>query len=297
MFETITRRSLRRGALAGIAVAAAGAVLAACSSSGGGSSNNSTPAAGGTGASSSGAAASTGLMQPGVLTVGMNLQFKPEMYLDNGKPAGYDVDLLNKLAASMGVKLNIQNLDFNGLIPGLQAKKFDLVSVGLTPNADREKVVDFTRSYVPYASILAVKASDNSPASISTYNKSGVTITALQGSSDETLAKASFPKAKVEGLSDQSATLLEVQTGRAQGAVLEDYILAQYVKANPGQLKQAQLAKPLSLSYGSWAVQKGDTALTNALNAFLCKAQSDGTLAQLYKQDFGATMPTMPAGC
>jgi ABC-type amino acid transport substrate-binding protein len=286
----------KRGIVAVVALALA-AVLAACSSSGNGSSTSTkSPAAAG-GSGSSGNSKSLGLMQPGVLTVGMNLQFKPEMYLDNGKPAGYDVDLLNKLAASLGVKLNIQNLDFNGLIPGLQAKKFDLVSVGLTPNPDREKVVDFTRSYVPYASILAVKANDNSPAEIGTYNKSGVTITALQGSSDETLAKQSFPNAKVEGLSDQNATLLEVQTGRAKGAVLEDYILAQYLKANPGQLKEAALSKPLSLSYGSWAVQKGNDALKSALDSFLCKAQSDGTLADLYKQDFGATMPEMPGGC
>lgn len=282
--KTPKRQLLRRGALAAIGITAV-AVLGACSSSG---------ASSGAGGTSSTA---TGLMKAGVLTVGMNLQFKPEMYLDNGKPAGYDVDLLNKLAASLGVKLEIQNLDFNGLIPGLQAKKFDLVSVGLTPNPDREQVVDFTRSYVPYSSVLAIKQSDNSPAELSSYDKSGVTITALQGSSDETVAKASFPKANVVGLADQNATLLEVQTGRAQGAVLEDYILAQYEKANPGQVKQAALARPLSLSYGSWAVQKGNTALTAKLNAFLCKAQKDGTLAELYKQDFGATLPAMPGGC
>src|ERR1700749_4372550 len=158
-------------------------------------------------------------MTPGVLTVGMNLQFNPEMYLSNGKPAGYDVDLLNKLAAKLGVKLQIENLDFNGLIPGLQAKKFDLVSVGLTPNPAREQVVDFTRAYVPYASVLAVKQSDNSSAQISTFNKKGVTITALQGSSDQTVAQTSFPNANVVGLSDQNDKLLEVQTGREQGGV------------------------------------------------------------------------------
>jgi ABC-type amino acid transport substrate-binding protein len=295
MSERNKRALFRRSALVSVGLAAA-ALLAACSSSGGSSassSGGSAPAGGGTTA----AAAAAGLMNKGTLTVGMNLQFKPEMYLDNGKPAGYDVDLLKKLAAKLGVKLNIQNLDFNGLIPGLQAKKFDLVSVGLTPNPERAKVIDFTRAYVPYSSVLAVKQSDNSTPDISTYNKSGVTITALQGSSDETLAKSSFPQAKIVGLSDQNATLLEVQTGRAKGAVLEDYILAQYVKANPNQVKQAALGKPLSLSYGSWAVQKGNTALKTQLDSFLCTAQTDGTLAALYKQDFGATLPTMPGGC
>jgi polar amino acid transport system substrate-binding protein len=291
MSKNNKRALFRRGALA-IAGLAAVSVLAACSSSASSSGSSSTPAAGG---GSSPAAA--GLMTPGVLTVGMNLQFKPEMYLSNGKPAGYDVDLLNKLAAKLGVKLQIENLDFNGLIPGLQAKKFDLVSVGLTPNPQREQVVDFTRSYVPYASVLAVKQSDNSPAEISTFNKKGATITALQGSSDQTVAQAAFPNANVVGLSDQNATLLEVQTGRAQGAVLENYILAQYEKANPNEVKQAALAKPLSLSYGAWAIQKGDSALKSELNAFLCSAQSDGTLAALYKQNFGTTMPAMPGGC
>lgn len=288
MSKNNKRALFRRCALA-IAGLAAVSVLAACSSS----ASSSTPAAGG----SSAAAAAAGLMTPGVLTVGMNLQFKPEMYLSNGKPAGYDVDLLDKLAAKLGVKLQIENLDFNGLIPGLLAKKFDIVSVGLTPTAAREQVVDFTRSYVPYSSVLAVKESDNSPAQISTFNKKGVTITALQGSSDQIAAQAAFPNANVLGLSDQNATLLEVQTGRAQGAVLENYILAQYEKANPNEVKQAALAKPLSLSYGAWAIQKGDSALESELNAFLCSAQNDGTLAALYKQNFGITMPAMPGGC
>jgi ABC-type amino acid transport substrate-binding protein len=287
------RPLLRRGALA-VAGLVAATALAACSSSGSSSSSSSAPAAAGSSPSSSAAA---GLMHPGVLTVGMNLQFKPEMYLNNGKPAGYDVDLLNALAAKLGVKLQIENLDFNGLIPGLLAKKFDLVSVGLTPTAAREQVIDFTRAYVPYASVLAVKENNTSSAEISTFNKSGVTITALQGSSDQTTAQADFPKANVVGLSDQNSTLLEVATGRAQGAVLENYILAQYEQANPNQVKQASMAKPLSLSYGAWGIQKGDSALQTELNSFLCTAQSDGTLASLYQKNFSAAIPAMPAGC
>lgn len=276
--KTFTRSLARRGAIAGLAAVAA-LTMVACGSSGGSKKSDS------------------GLMSSSTLTVGMNLQFKPEMYLDNGKPAGYDVDLLNALAKSMGVKLKIENLDFNGLVPGLQAKRFDIVSVGLTPNPDREKVIGFSRAYVPYASILAVAPSYSGPETVAAFNKSGTTITALQGSSDETLAKSSFPKATIQGLADQNATLLQVRTGRAKGAVLEDYLLAQYLKSNPNTLREAKLAKPLSLSYGAWGVQKGNSTLTSKLDAFLCKAQGDGTLAKIYKQDFGAVIPAMPGGC
>jgi ABC-type amino acid transport substrate-binding protein len=80
--------------------------------------------------------------------------------------------------------------------------------------------------------------------------------------------------------------------------VLEDYILAQYQKSNPNQLKKAALPQPLDLSYGAWAVQKGNKTLTGKLNTFLCKAQNDGSLATLYKKDFGVSdAPAMPAGC
>ena len=52
---------------------------------------------------------------------------------------------MTALAKAMGVKLKIQNLGFNGLIPGLVAKKFDMVSVGLSPTPERKKAIDFTR--------------------------------------------------------------------------------------------------------------------------------------------------------
>ena len=250
-------------------------------------------------ASDEGSGSDDGLMKSGTLTVGMNLQFKPEMYLDdNGKPAGYDVDLLNELADSMGVKLDIVNLDFDGLIPGLQSKKFDMVSVGLTATDERKQVIDFSREYVPYVSVLAVPESDTGPFTIDNYNASGNIITALQGSSGEQLAKDTFPEAEVEGFGQQNSALLEVATGRAQGAVLEDYILAQFQASNEGQLKIADLPEPLAIGYGSWAVQKGNGTLVDTLNEFLCGAQDDGTLAELYKKDFGVDdFPTMPGGC
>lgn len=281
----MNRKTLwRRIALVGTALVLAGTVAACGSDSGDDKASSDSD---------------SGLMKDGTLTVGMNLQFKPEMYLDaNGKPAGYDVDLLNKLADDLGVKLDIVNLDFDGLIPGLQAKKFDMVSVGLTATDERKKVIDFSREYVPYVSVLAVAQDDAGPFTLDNYNKAGNVITALQGSSGEQLAKDTFPKAEVKGFRDQNAALLEVATGRAQGSVIEDYLLAQFQASNPNQLQKAGLPEPLSIGYGSWAVQKGNSTLVEKLNTFLCKAQNDGTLAELYKKNFGVEdFPTMPGGC
>jgi ABC-type amino acid transport substrate-binding protein len=235
-----------------------------------------------------------GLIKDGTLTVGMTLQFKPEMYLDKGKPAGYDVDMVTALAKAMGVKLKIMNLGFNGLIPGLVAKKFDMVSVGLSPTPERKKAIDFSRAYVPYALILAVGAGDTTPATYPAWNDSSKTITALSGSTDESLVKTTFPKAKLAPFPDDTTALLQVATGRADAAVVENYILAQYSKSNPGKLKQAAFKKPLNVQYGSWAVQKGNSALQTYLNTYLCKVQGNGSEAAIYKKTEGAAIPPMP---
>jgi ABC-type amino acid transport substrate-binding protein len=243
---------------------------------------------------SSKAAPDLNLINPGTLTVGMTLQFKPEMYLDKGKPAGYDVELVTALAKAMGVKLKIQNLGFNGLIPGLVAKKFDMVSVGLSPTPERKKAIDFTRAYVPYALILAVPVNDTTPATYPAWNDSSKTITALAGSTDASLVQTTFPKAKLSPFPDDTTALLQVATGRADAAVIENYLLAAFSKSNPGKLKQAAFKKPLNVQYGSWAVQKGNTALTAYLNKFLCKVQGSGQLASIYKKTEGIAIPPMP---
>jgi ABC-type amino acid transport substrate-binding protein len=236
-----------------------------------------------------------GLMNNGTLVVGMNLQFKPEMYLKNGKPAGYDVDLLNKLAAYAHVKLKIDNLAFTGLIPGLQTKKFDLVSVGLSDTKAREQVVSFTKPYVPYALVVGVPAADANSTTIASLNQPGKVITALLGSTDQQLAKQVFPKATINALADQNSDFSLVATGRANAIVVEQYLLGQYDAANPGKLAEAKL-KPLQVQYGSYAVQHGNTALIKYLNTFLCTEDKNGTLQSLYEKDFAApSFPGVPA--
>jgi ABC-type amino acid transport substrate-binding protein len=281
--------------LAGLVLVLGALALGAC-----GDDDESSAGAGdeGAAASSESAASETGFqpINEGQLTVGMNLQFKPQMYLEGNEPAGYDVELLKLLAPDLGAELNIQNLDFNGLIPGLQSKKFDMVSVGLSATPERKEVVDFSRAYVPYAQVVAVASGEaGSVTSADQLNKSGTTITALQGSTAETLAKETFPDAEVRGFPEQNAAFLEVATGRADAVVVEDYLLAQFQASNPDQLAEAELGEPLHVEYGSWAVPKGNEDFVAYLDEWLCEKQTDGTLEQTYKEIFEVDeMPPMP---
>ena len=235
------------------------------------------------------------LNKPGTLTVGMTLQFKPQMYLNAaGKPAGYDVILLKALAKQMGVKLDIKNLDFNGLIPGLVAKKFDMVSVGLSATPERRKSISFSRPYVPYAQILAAAKSDTTPATIEAWNSSGKTITSLQGSTAEALVKKTFPNATSSSFPDQNAAFLEVSTGRADGIVVENYLLAQFNKSNNNALKEVPFPKPLHVEYGSYAVQKGNLSLVQYLSKYICSIQKSGAMGKAYQATIGAPLPQMP---
>ena len=107
--------------------------------------------------------------------------------------------------------------------------------------------------------------------------------------------KKTFPNANSKSFPDQNAAFLEVATGRANGIVVENYLLAQFNKSNGNKLKEAPFAKPLHVEYGSWAVQKGNTALSKYLSSFICKVQKSGQLATIYKQTEGAKLPPMPA--
>jgi ABC-type amino acid transport substrate-binding protein len=238
------------------------------------------------------------LVTPGELIVGMTLQFKPEMYLDaKNQPAGYDVELVKLLARQLKLKLVIKNMDFNGLIPGLVSKQFDLVSVGLTNTPARGKSILFTREYMPYATVLAAKVGDSTSATFEAWNTAGKKITALQGSTAAGLVKTTFPNATLVEFSDQTAAFLEVASGRADGIVVEANLAGQFESSNPGKLANVALPKLIAVGYGSWAVQLGNTSLKNRFNVWLCSQQGNGTLAKLHLKTMGYKLPALPATC
>ena len=87
-----------------------------------------------------------GLVAAGALTVGSNMATPPQMFIDKGEPAGFEIDLAKAIAGAMCLKPAFINIAFGGLFPGLEAHKFDYITSGLGITPQRQQTFDF----VPY---------------------------------------------------------------------------------------------------------------------------------------------------
>ncbi len=229
----------------------------------------------------------------GTLKVGMVLQFEPQMYIDDsGNPAGYDVDLMNMLAEDLGVELEINNLEFDAMIPGLIARQFDMVSVGLVGRPARLEQLWFTCPYVPYRQVVVVN-NDSGIMSIDELNSSDVTMTALTGSTAANLTETRFPNAELVQL-DQAPAFLEVASGRADAIVVEEYLALPFVAENPSTSVLNPNAPFVAEEYGAWAVPRGEVVWLEYLNGWLAYYISRGTLDEVYERHIGPT-EGMPA--
>jgi ABC-type amino acid transport substrate-binding protein len=220
----------------------------------------------------------------GQLSVGMTLQFKPEMYRDEStnQPMGYDVDLVQQMADDLQVKLNIVDLPFDGLIPGLQANQFEFISVGLVNRPQRALSMWFSTPYVPYRQVLVVPSSSTATQP-SDLNQPGKRITALTGSTAADLAHRLFSQADIVELEQQPA-LLEVASGRADGVIVEEYLAKPFVKQNPNAVKILNPDQPFSLEYGCYAVRKGDIDWLLWMNNWVDYWKAKGLLDSKYAQ-------------
>ena len=101
----------------------------------------------GCGQDSSDKAASSGEK---VLRVGTNADFAPFEFQDeNGSTEyqGFDMDLIRAVAKEMGYTAEIQNVNFDGLIPAMESGNIDIIASGMTINEERKNQVEFSDPY------------------------------------------------------------------------------------------------------------------------------------------------------
>jgi polar amino acid transport system substrate-binding protein len=158
------------------------------------------------------------------------------------KYEGYIADDILNLEAITGIKIEIVNTTWGGLIAGLQAGKWDVIMTGLGATPERATAVAFSEPY-GYISITAMTRADNQAKSMADLDKSNNVITTVGGTSAQKFSQKSFKNAKVVAFSDTTAAVLEVMQGRATAYMGDSVSNALRAKERPKEIKNIVLAK------------------------------------------------------
>src|SRR5438105_4747133 len=225
----------------------------------------------------------------GTLNVATDASYAPDEFFDtdNKTIIGMDIDLMNAIAAVMGLKTTYTNQTFKGIIPSLQAGRFDLSISSFTDNTDRKKVVDFVDYFQAGASIFV--KSDSTDKFTSLDQLCGKAVSVEKGTTELDDANAGSAKcvkdrkAKITVLSfdDQIQTNLAVISGRAVASLADSQVAAYQVKLTNGQVKVTgdYLAPaPYGIAIPRPAgATPGSGPLTKAIFDALQKLITDGT--------------------
>ncbi|MBB3015991.1 glutamine ABC transporter substrate-binding protein [Cupriavidus alkaliphilus] len=218
-----------------------------------------------------------------VLRVATDATFPPMEFIENGKRTGFDVELVEALAKTMGKQVEWTNIDFKGLIPGLVSRRFDMAVSGIYITPERRKVVDFTEPYYTGGLVALVKSGNN------TINKpedlNGKKVSVQVGTKSVSFLRDTYPQVQRVEVEKNQEMFNLVEIGRADAAVTGKPAAMQYVKTRGGlRMVEQQLTTE---EYGM-AVRKDTPELTRALNAALAKVKADGTYAKLTQKWFGS---------
>lgn len=233
------------------------------------------------------------------ITVATEARYAPFESVENGKIVGYDVDLMNYVFAALpGVKVKQLDLPFQGILPGLDAKKFDFVVTAVTVNKARMAQFAFT---LPVAdSTVALLKRDNDSSLKALGDLSGKVVGSQTGSGQLQVLQAFDAKLKADGkpgikeikqyVSFDEA-YADLASGRLDGVAQSLSNLGPLIKARPGLF--ATLAQPLGpQTYFGWVGRKDEdsAALVKLVSDGIARAQQDGTLKKLQEKWFGFTM-------
>jgi polar amino acid transport system substrate-binding protein len=213
------------------------------------------------------------------LIVGMELAYPPfEMSDTKGQPSGVSVDLANALGKALGMKVQIQNMSFDGLIPSLKTGKIDLIISSMTATAERAQSIDFSEPYLQTGLCLLVRK--NSPVqTITDLDKAGVVIAVKKGTTGHTFASKQLKHAKVLVLDKEAAAVLEVVQGKADAFIYDQ--MSTYSNWQRNQQTTRAILKPFQQESWAIGIRKGNDPLKNRINAFIKEYRAQGGFEKL----------------
>lgn len=217
--------------------------------------------------------------------------YPPGMIKDpnTGKLSGIFYDALEEAGKNLGLKITwVEEVSWGTMIEGLKAKRYDMIGSPVWPSSPRATQADFTKALT--YSVIGVYARANDDRFNKSYdaiNHQDIRISVVDGELSQTIAHQQFSEAKIVSLpqlSDISQSLLNVSTGKADVAFVEPYIAEEFLKNNPGSIKNVQPARPLRVNGNAMMLPQGQESFKAMLNTALEEEINSGYIESLVKK-------------
>ncbi|OYD64568.1 UNVERIFIED_ORG: amino acid ABC transporter substrate-binding protein (PAAT family) [Burkholderia sp. CF145] len=233
------------------------------------------------------------------ITIATEARYAPFEYVDNGKIVGYDADLMAYVLKSIpDVKVKQLDLPFQGLLPGLDAKRFDIVVTAVTVNKDRVShfaftlpIADATTGVLLRNGDTSIKSPDDLNGKIVGSQTGSAQLQALQAL-DKKLKDAGGPGIKqIKQYVAFDEAYADLALGRLDAVAQSVANLGPLMKSRPGVFTLLpQTIGPKS--YFAWVARKDSdsAALVKLFSDGIARANRDGTMKKLQEKWFGSTM-------
>lgn len=214
------------------------------------------------------------------LVIAMELAYPPFETKDNdGNPTGISVDFGTAMAEYLGREVEIVDTSWDGLIPSLQTGKADAVISSMTITDERLKEIDFSKPYAnAYLAILANK--DSGISSIDDLNQLGKKVAVKTGSTGFVYAEKNLTEAKIVSLPDESACVMEVSQGKADGFLYDQLTIYRNQLNNPDTTTAIFIPFQDVEKWGV-AVKKDNEELLSKINNFIDDYRQSGGFDEL----------------
>ena len=219
-----------------------------------------------------------------VLKVGTEPSFAPFEFQKKGAKefTGFDMDLIRAIGQKMNMKVEIANMGFDALIPGLKSGNIDVAVSGMSITPERQKAVDFSDPYYVSGLIVVVNKDNNTVKSADDLKDKKI---AVQIGTTGAARAAKIPGAKVTSFNANSEVFMELKN-KGVDAVIIDVPVAAYYITQAGKDSAKMVGKTMEAESYGMAFNKG-SKLTADINKALADLKKDGTYDKIYKTWFG----------
>lgn len=226
------------------------------------------------------------------LRIGTDATYEPFEYKTaDGKLVGFEIDLANALCAEMKRRCVFVESAWEGIVPSLLAKKYDMIISGMTVTDERKKTVSFSDKItdIPYRVIVKRGSGlDGSPAALK-----GRKVGVLKGSTEADFADKYYAKAgaTVVRYGSTQDAYLDMSSGRVE-AILGNLVemksgFLNKPEGKPFEFSAYEMKDPVVLGYGTGAaMRKQDSKLRTEFNAAIQAIRANGTYKKISDKYF-----------